>query len=181
MYFDYLRPTLRVQRIMGKKEKKRARFIVYSPSYTPLWYSDHREKVLPGWLGSVLRCTLPGLPPPYRFRNLGFLRKALPRPRPRSRRFAGSSGGSAVSWPRVTEADTGLSPLQLPPSPFNRGVIFPFSALNLSNTSVSVKLLRGSYIRVAYLIYLTSTRVLSLVVLACKILSTYYSFSSPSS
>ena len=70
---------------------------MYPPSYALLWYFDYREKVLPGRLGSVLRYALPGFPPPYRFRNLGFLRKALPRPRPRSRRFAGSSGGSAVS------------------------------------------------------------------------------------
>ena len=166
---------------MGKKEKKRARFIVYPPSYTPLQYSNYREKVLPGRLGNVLRYTLPGLPPPYRFRSLGFLRKALPRPRPRSYRFTGLFGGFAVSQPRVTKANTGLSPLQLPPSSSNRGVIFPFSALNLSNASISVKLLRSSYIGVTYPIYLTSTRVLPFVVLVYKILSTYYSFSSPSS
>ena len=166
---------------MGKKEKKRARSIVYPPSYAPLWCSDYREKVLPGRLGGVLRCALSGLPPPYRFRDLGFLREALPRPRPRFRRFAGLSGGFAVFWPRVVEADTGLSPLQLPLFSSDRGVIFPFSALNLSNISVFVKLLRGSYIGVAYLIYLTSTCVLLFVVLACKILFTYYSFSSPSS
>ena len=59
-------------------------------------------------------------------------------------------------------------------------MIFPFSALNLSNAFVSVKLLRGSYIGVAYPIYLTSTRVLLFVVLVCKMLSTYYSFSFPS-
>ena len=50
---------------------------------------------------------------------------------------------------RVAEAITGLSPLQLPPSPSDQGVTFPYLASNLSNASVSLKLLSGSHVGLA--------------------------------